>query len=368
MKLEVRGKRYTAFTSATADVRIDTLSNSFSFAASPNKERSFPFGRGDEVVVSVDGEDIITGYIMVISGSGSSTSHVIDITGWDKTKDLVDSSLAPIKDIRPPITFKRVVELVIASIGSDLDVVDHTNVSFDKAEDIIAIERGDNAFNFLEKLARKKNVILSSDEVGNVVIQNSIGRQTNAIILNQIDNMNNNVIQYSFTYDDTGRFSRYEVIGQMNVNVISNFGSSIPKKVVNQRGFIEDRNIREGRQLVLASDGPGSNGLMEKRAAWELNVRRARSRVYKVTVSGFRNQDGEIWTPNMLVRVLDDNAQINDTMLINSVTYRMDINGGRTSEIGLVNRDAYTLSQQEIDITNAAAKTTEKAFNFTGIK
>src|SRR5678816_808091 len=146
MKIEVNGKLYSGFTSATADVRIDALSNSFSFSASPGKNLGLPFSRGDECIVLVDGEQIIKGFIEIISGNGDATTHTIDITGRDRTSDLIDSSLLPLKDISPPITFKRVIELVIRSIGSELDVIDYTGVTFDRQEDLIAVERGDNAF------------------------------------------------------------------------------------------------------------------------------------------------------------------------------------------------------------------------------
>ncbi len=358
MKIEVKGKQYYGFTSATAIVKIDSLCNSFSFASGPGESLTIPFSRGDECIIYADGEQVVKGYVEIISGSGSSNSHVIDITGRDRCSDIVDSSLNAMKDIRPPISFKQIVEIIVSSIGSDLDVIDYTDVRFDKAEDLISPERGDNAFQFLEKLARKKNVILSSNSDGDVVIQNSIGKYVDAIILNSKGNPNNNVIQYSFSYDDTGRFNRYEVVGNQNINVISNLGSSIPRKVVNQRGFVIDSRIREGRQFVLATENPGSSSLMESRASWELNIRRARSRTYNAVVSGFRNQSGELWSTNTLVRVLDEHAQIDDIMLINSVIYRME-GSGRTCEVGLVNRDAYTLSQAEIDLAN---KSVEDAF------
>jgi len=346
MKIEVNGVRYSNFLEATADVRIDTLSNTFSFSSGPGGNGSLPFGMGSECAVYVDDERIITGHIEVISGRGSANDHQIDIIGRDLTGDIVDSSIGSLTDINAPIKLKRIVEIVIQHIGSDIDVVDLTGVSYN-VEDIIAPEPGDNAFTFLEKIARKKNVILSSNSDGDVVIQRAEGVDVKAKLVNRIDGKGNNIISYSFTYDDTGRFNRYEAIGNSNMNILALLGKQQPKKVVDQRGFITDRRMREGRQLIIASENPGSSPNMKERAEWEANIRKARSRVYSATLSGYRNQAGELWTPNTIVQVIDENAEINDRMLINAVTYRLDPDSGRTTELNLINKNAYSLEVAE---------------------
>lgn len=359
MKIEVNGRSYSGFTSATADVRIDALCNSFSIAIGPSSSIVIPLNRGDECVITVDGEPIVKGYIEVISGSGDSSSHTINIAGRDRCSDIVDSTLKPIKDIKPPISLKKVIELVISAIGSDLDVIDYTDVKFDRAEDLIAIERGDNAFEFIEKLARKKQVILTSDHDGNVVIQKTIGRQIAASIVNKKLGNSNNVIEYGFSYDDTKRFNRYESLSNLNINTLGNTPGILPEKSTDQRGFAQDRKIREGRQLILVSEKSGSNESMAKRAAWESNIRRARSRVYHALINGYRNQAGEIWTTNTVIRVQDDHAQIDDLMLVNGVTYRYDEQRGSSVEVSLVDKDTYTLEASEPDST---AKTADDAF------
>lgn len=347
MKIEVKGRTYSGFTAATADVRIDTLCNSFSFSIGPGPELTIPMNRGDECVVTVDGEPIVKGYIEIINGSGDATSHTIDIIGRDRCSDLVDSTLLPIKDIKTPITLKRIIELVISSIKSDLEVVDLTGVKFEKSEDIIAIERGDGAFDFIEKLARKKQVILTSNSDGDVVIQQAAGRYIDAAIVNEKNGKSNNVISYGFSYDDTQRFNRYESLSNLNVNTLGTTPGILPDKATDQRGFVQDNKIREGRQLVLVSEKAGSSTNMTKRAAWEMNIRKARSRTYHAVIHGYRNQTGEIWTPNTIVRVRDSHAQIDDLMLINAVTYRIDETNGMNVEISLVDKDTYTIEAAE---------------------
>ncbi|HRI34651.1 MAG TPA: hypothetical protein PLD02_12940, partial [Saprospiraceae bacterium] len=221
MRIEVNGKRYLGFTDATADVRIDTLSNSFSFTATPSSNLKLPFALGDECVIFIDNEPIITGYIEIISGSGDESGSEITITGRDKTSDILDSSIGALSDISTPILLKRIIEIVIDHIGADIDVIDLTDAMFTKSEDIISPEPGDNAFEFLEKIARKKNVILSSNSDGNIVIQRSIGETVNAKLIHKIGGLNNNILRYNFSYDNTGRFNKYSSIGNLNICLLN---------------------------------------------------------------------------------------------------------------------------------------------------
>lgn len=356
MKLEVNGKKYYGFTEATADVRLDALSNSFSFEAAPANDIKIPFILGDECVVYVDDLPVITGHVEVITGSGSYETSKISIIGRDKTADIVDSKIGVLNDVKAPITFKRVVELVIQHIGAEIDVIDLAGVSLDRADDIVAAEPGDGAFDFLEKIARKKNVILTSNSDGNVVIQKAIGQLIEASVIHRTDGQGNNAISYAFKYDDTQRFHRYEAVGNLNVNSLSTFGAIAPKKVVSQSGFVLDERIREGRQYIISSEQFGSSGNMKDRSSWEANIRRARSRVYTAVVTGYKNQTGDIWTPNTLVKVSDDRANIDDVMLINAVTYRLTSDEGSTTELSLVNRDAYTLEFSEPEDAKKAKK------------
>ena len=360
MNIEIKntGARFTSFMESTAKVSIDELSNTFSFKSGVAKKINLDFGIGDECVVYVDEQRIITGHIEIISGRGSGDDNSIDIIGRDKTGDIVDSSIGSLDDIRPPITLKAAIERVIAHIGSEVDVVNMVKpkLVFEKPLDLLTPEAGDNAFEFIEKLARNKKAILSSNDEGNVVIQRNIGTDIDAHLVNKINGSANNVISYEFDYDHTGRFNKYISVGNSNLNLIDQILNIIAsEKVIDVQGFSLDKLSREGRQFVIASENPGPSPQQKERTEWERNIRRARSRVYTAKVSGFTNQAGDIWTPNTIIKVVDDNARINDRLLINAVTYRLDPQQGRTTEISCVNRDTYKLESEEPQEVNAVS-------------
>lgn len=346
MKIEVKGKQYENFLAMTAKTSIDTICNSFSIQSGPGINASLPFSLDDECVIYVDGEPVVTGYIEIINGYGDSSTAVINAIGRDRTCDILDSSIGTMPDIKPPISLKRIVELVITHIGSDIDVQDYSGAMFAQGEDLIAPEPGDNAFDFLEKIARKKTVLLTSNSEGDVVLYSANAPTIAAAVINDPNDDGHNVLSYSFEYDKTQRFNLYESVGNVNINLAALLGQINPQKIVDQRGFVTDKAVREGRQFIIARENPSSAGGLKDRATWEADIRRARSRKYAATLSGYRNQIGDLWSPNTIVKVVDTRARINSYMLINSVTFRFD-SDGRKTELELINKDAYKVQISE---------------------
>ena len=359
MRLQVNGIEYTEFVEANTVLRLDALTNTFGFEATSDEARPLPFLGGEACKVSVDGEQVLSGFIELVNvdGEGSDPpSHQIDIQGRDRTGDFLDSSITgKLSDITGNISLKRVIEAVILHLDSSstrLKVIDNANPDrFNAGEDLQAPEPGDNAFDFVESLARKRQVILTSNADGDIVIQAGAGvAAPGAFIQNQVASNDNNVLRYSLSLDTPGRFNRYFPVAQLNTSTLfSGFsGPAGAASIVDQGGTIPatDSEIRQGRQMVLIAENPSSDGQGEKRSAWERDIRRARGKVYSATVQGFRDPAGNLWKINTLVPVLDDYAGIESTMLVNSVTYKMGPEG-RTTTLSFIEADAYTLSLAE---------------------
>lgn len=348
IELEVAGDRYTQFISATVSLRMDSLSNTYHFDATSTGGRALPFTGGESCRVIVDGEAVLTGSIEIVEVDYTSDSHSISISGRDKTGDLLDSTLDSISDITPPITLKQLIETIIEKQGLDIEVIDEVSPEpFNKAEDKFSPDPGKNAFSFLETYARKRQVLLESNGDGNIVIIRSTGTVSDSVLRMVVGSNTNNVIQGNVSYDTTGRFNIYKFVSGLNALAI-NFSGKIPiSSLVSQKGQFIDDDVRKGRQLILVAEGAFSDTQNVDRAKWEANIRKARGRVYSAKVKGFRGSSGSLWNTNTLVSVVDDFAGINATMLINSVTYSLNLENGSTTTLGLVNRNAYSLSLQE---------------------
>lgn len=350
MRLEVNGTEYTNFTSASAEIRLDALSRTFSFEAATTKGNPLPFNGGEKCRVIVDNLPVVTGYIEVISGNYDGNSHSVMVQGRCKTGDLLDSTISPLSDIKEKVSLKSIIEKVIADIGVDISVVDNANPAlFNDAEDIEAAEPGDNAFEFLEKLARKRQVLLTSNGDGDIVIEKTNLTDSLGSLQHFVGGSGNNILSASFSYDQTGRFNVYQFKSGLNPNPLNNAGTTSIATIVNQGGLVRDTQIRAGRQLVLVTEGGSSDKQSEDRATWEANVRKARGRVYSAVVRGYRPTPNaaDLWNVNRLVTVTDDFASINAQMLINSVAFSYSLQSGKTTTISVVEKNAYSLTLDE---------------------
>jgi prophage tail gpP-like protein len=355
MKIEVDGVQYSSFVGASVILRLDALTNTFSFEAASEDGRPLPFEGGEACKVFVDGEQVLDGFIELVNVEGDSSTHKIDVQGRDKTGDFLDSSISVLDDFVPPISLREIIERVIAHLGLDLSVVDEASPEpFNEAEDLFAPEQGANAFEFVEKYARKRQVLLTSNADGSIVIASPTGTPSSSYVRHLIDDDSNNVLSYSVSRDQTGRFNLYQSFSQRNAVPASVYGgasrelAAILDAIIAQGDArtVFDAAIREGRQHILVAESMSSDGEDFNRATWELKVRRARGNVYSATMDGFRGQSGELWAVNDLVSVRDAYARIGSTMLVNSVTFSMD-GEGRSTTVSLVEKDAYTLSLEE---------------------
>lgn len=348
MKIEVNGISYEHFKDASVEIRLDALSNTFSFTAVSSKNKPLPFKGGESCKITVDGFVVITGFIEIVSGSYDSTNHTISIQGRDKTGDLIDSTITSFNDLREAITLKSIIEKVISHLSLDINVIDNANPDpFNAAEDNIVVEPGDSAFSFIESLARKRHVLLTSNSDGNIIISKSPGIDSDGFLQNIIGATDNNILQASYSYDRTGRFNIYKM--HSNLNPIANNAakSTSISALVNQKGVALDQEIRSGRQLVLISEGSFSDNQNNNRSLWEANIRKARGRVYSCTVLGYKPNKTKLWNVNEVITVVDDFADIDADMLINSVAFGIDLQQGKTTTLSMVEKNSYQLTLSE---------------------
>lgn len=352
MRIEVDGVRYGNFLRASAEFRLDALCGSFEFEATSEEGRPLPFVGGEACTVVVDDELVLTGFVEVVSVDGDAGEHRISVAGRDKTCDVLDSSISGLSDLRAPITLAQVARRVISHLGAGVRVADLASpASFEEAEDLAAPEPGQGAFEFLETLARKRRVLLTSSPEGDLVIATPTRSDSGGRIVHRRreEGESNNVLSYSVSYDLTTRFNRYVSASQRNLVPLSLAGEPDLDSIVDQgtSSPVIDPDVRSGRQLVISGESMFSDSQDQLRARWEADVRKARGRAYAATVHGYRNQLGSLWRTNQLVRVDDDFAGIAALMLVNGVRYSTSLEEGRTTTISLLNRNAYTLQLEE---------------------
>lgn len=344
--IKVNGVELSGFESASVVSSMETASSSFSFSATAQPNNTYPIKAGDEVTVDIDGTTRVTGYVEKVSVSYSQNSHTISLSGRDRLADLIDSTVGDTKQIVAPISLSAICRIILDSIGlTAVGVIDNVGTLTDFSEgDLLSASVGEKAFTFLEKFARTKQALLTTDGLGNLVIERGSSKKLVTQLINISGNPLSNILQGSSSVDVSQRYNLYKC--QADQNISSGISEEPMEEVVSQEGEATDSLIRASRVLEFNAEENSASGTCTDRATWEANVRRARSITASITVPG-NSANNELWIPNRLVDVNDSFLNITAEMLIKSVTYSQSLSGGSTTKLDLITPDAYKLEANQ---------------------
>ena len=238
--------------------------------------------------------------------------------------------------------------------------VEVQGVSIFSANEIVAAEVGEMASDFLEKYAKKRQLILSTDGAGNIIYT----RAENVIISDFI-NINTginqgNVLSAEMSVDDSKRFGKYILISQSNASgngaIDDSEQSSVEEETYTTATSIDDE-IRSARIFNFISDTTlQDQKSRQDRADWEKNVRKANGFIYSLTIQGFKNSKGVIWRPNMLININDNVNSIYADLLILSVQFNLSLDGGTQTKLTLTTPDAFVVKTTKKTKADAKSK------------
>tara|TARA_R110000765_G_scaffold118194_3_gene212349 strand:- start:4771 stop:6045 length:1275 start_codon:yes stop_codon:yes gene_type:complete len=392
ISIVVNGIPYENFTEASLDLSLDTLCGEFSFVAtmSPSEAPEFPIQVGQQCKIYVDKTLALTGSVEVISGSYNASSYDISIQGRDNTADIVDSTiggevgLEALQEIgvveftkfvleatginKKAETFKYFTDRFYGALYSPIAEPEsrtvtkrfapripvYTNVANVEpfgTGDLQDAATSDTVFQYLDKQARMRSLLLTTDRFGRLEYQSASGiSDKSTTIINRLGENLNNVLSASFTNDISKLFNSYNVRAQQNMLALNEAGDISTQALADSGGAaVFDKSIRESRVLNIIAESATNADSCEKRAKWQRGINRAKAFQYNINVVGHSKNDGSIWKLNRLHNVEDDFAKVDGQLLLNRITFKMDLNTGNTTNLGFVSKDAYTLEVQDPD-------------------
>lgn len=207
IKLYLNGLIFTGWKSLSITRSLEAMSGRFELGIAVRAEDDVSVLKvGAALMLEINGERAITGYLDELNQSISGEDKSVRISGRDKTADLVDCSV-----IHNSYHFKNQNLQEIAStlcMPFGIDVVWAVQ-SQDAAEKIPVwqVEPGETVFDTLTKAARHKGVLVTSDVNGNLVFTEPSTEPVGELILGQ------NLLELELTDSWANRFSQYRVIG-----------------------------------------------------------------------------------------------------------------------------------------------------------
>ncbi len=355
LAIRLNGVNYTDFIGAAAALSMETAASAFTFTSTADIDNLFPIKNGDLIEVLADGITVVVGHVESVAVSYSDGSHSITIKGRSLLADLVDSTVGELKEFEGQVNLEDIIRAVLDSLTlTDIKIINEAgNIRNFDASDITSAETGQNAFDFIELYARKRQVLITTNGDGNLVIARAAAVILPARLKNIVGANDNNVLSATLEDNESASFNRYTANSQLNpVNLPP---GSNAKHIADQASSRFNTFIRKSRVMEFNAEESSDSFTLHDRAGWEANIRWARSKTYTAKVQG-HTVDGIPWTPNRLHRVDDDFTDTHAELLLKAVTFNFDLQGGSTTSLGFTNKDAYTL---QIEQTAREANTNE---------
>lgn len=313
---------YTGWTSARVTRSLEALSGTFEIGLTerePGAIRPRSFAAGEACTVLLDGEVVITGWVDDVDPDYAAEQHSIRIAGRDRTGDLVDCSA-----IHKPGEWRgQKLETIVAELarpfGIPVRVVTDTGAAFAR----FAIEQGETVYEAVDRACRMRAVLATSTPAGGVLITRAGGGARVPVALER----GVNILAGRGRISHRERFSHYIVKGQHPGDDL--WPTSMAAHL---RGEARDPGIARYRPMLLQAEDLTTTRSAADRAAWDANVRSARSRKATITVVGWRaGEAGPLWAPGQTVAVRDEWLGIDRDMLVSGVQFERGERGTTTT-------------------------------------
>jgi prophage tail gpP-like protein len=328
--LEIGARAFEGWTSVAVSKGLQHPAGAFALDyASREVDRQPPSGiaAGAECRVLIGGEAVIGGFVDKADGGFDARSRRLTVTGRDRAADLVDCSALNSPGSWSDRNLAQIADDLLSPFGLSAELAADPGAPFRK----FALQQGETVWAALERLARFRGLMLTSDGDGRPRLIRPGGRRA-AYVLKQ----GAGLLAASGGRDLTDRFHRYVVKGQSagddDVNGEAAAGPSAEAT---------DAGVRPGRTLLIMAEEQATLASLKARAGWEASVRAARSDAWSLTMQGWRDPDGALWSADVVVRAEVPWLGLAGDVLISDVHFRLDGNGGSTTTLDCTPPDAW---------------------------
>jgi prophage tail gpP-like protein len=330
LHLVVEGRRYAGWKSVRVTRSIEGIAGAFALDASDRwgADAPWPILEEDACRVEIGGEVVIDGYIDKRSLSASKDSRSLSYEGRDRAGALADCSAILGKWTVYNVDVSSFAAKVAEPFGVGVSV--QPGLKLERVPKV-TFSPGDTALDVIRRVAEDEGVLLVSDGAGGIVITRSGTTRVSALIEGV------NILTASSEFDAKDRFQHYVVSSQV-AGTDDAFGDA-----TRSLDGASDAGVRRAERVLFLHPEHGySIKDTKRRAQWEAITRAARAVQVTVTVRGWKQADGKLWSINTLTHVSAPNQiGIEGDMLISQVEYSVG-EVGKVTQLSLVRPDAYT--------------------------
>lgn len=298
---------------------------------------------GDAVEVRIGDDPALTGYVTGKTADYSATDISVSFRVQSKTVDLVECQSPDGKPHQwsKPVAVNALISELCGYYGIEaVFAQDNGKATFQSDVDQTV---GD----CIVKILRDRSLLVCDDERGRIVVAKAGAAASGTVI-----ETGENVLSATRSQASGSVYEKIVVLGQA-----ANPGSDI--KGGNAQKAVATNPGCRGRTKVLVQSG--NRKLSELNARAQNLMLNSIGNADKLTyeLHGWRQQDGSLWRPNLLVTVRDSYFDIDQQMLISKVSLSIGDNG-TTTVLDLISPDAFLVTDLP-DAEKASAGKTAKA-------
>lgn len=308
----IDGEEFSGWKELELTRGIEAMSGQLSLKATDH-ETPYLLGSlraGVEITVHFDDVLMFSGFVDTVRDHFDASGAGLEITARDRVADLIDCAAT----VDGPHEFAgqtldQVIAAVIKPYGIRLTISADTGAAFSR----LAINPGETAFEFIERICRYRAVLPISDGVGGLLIIKPGQESTDAALI-----YGENILSWDASHDARDLHSLYVFKGP-----IEGGDWETAEEVSGQEGRATDEKVTRYRPFVETAESQGASQTLAERAKWQKQINRARAMRLSVAVQGWRtSEDGGFWMPNRLVHVTATRGDADHTFFITSVTFR----------------------------------------------
>lgn len=308
------------------DLPIKSVSISISAEASARTAQAsfavtgttMPVKKGQPIKISASGTLLLTGYVRDINPSyDAGGQRQLSVSFVSKTVDASETSVV-----------HKTGEVLNKSLPDIAREFDNLGIGIEDdgsfpVEPVHRLIPGESNFDTVYRRIRGRGGLISDTAEGKLKLSTKpAGRHAGSL------QRGRNITSASANFTESGQYSDVMVRGQASI------GSDAPQ--LRGQATAKDKGVSRSRPIILAHEGEVLVDRMKTKAEFQAKRGAGEASTASISTIGWRDDGGQIWTPNFLVRVEDDWIYVKGDMVIKSVTLNQDAEGqGTTASISL---------------------------------
>lgn len=290
---------------------------------------------GSACTVHIGNDLVLTGYVDDFIPSYDATAVEWVVQGRSKTSDLVDCSAIYKSGQWQNATLDRVARDICAPFGIKVVVESDPGAAFSR----VAIEQGETCFELLDRLAKQRAILLTTNEAGDLVLTQASSTDMGASLV-----LGENILAARGHFSLRDRASEWIVKGSSSGGG-STWDATAPSTIGGQKATVTDPEVPRYRPRIIIAEDITTAAGASTRGQWQKQRSIGEGTQTEITVAGWRTQgreghQGPLWRINRMSPIKDEIQGLDARWLIVNVSFSEDDKNGRVTVLGLMPREA----------------------------